>query len=52
MCTQDILQFNIIICPIFFAKKCGHVFYFYFFNYFFDMSNLRELQKRERYENW
>jgi len=25
MCTQDFLQFNTIICPIFFAQKCGHV---------------------------
>jgi hypothetical protein len=27
MCTQDIFQFNSIICPIFFAQKSGHVVY-------------------------
>jgi hypothetical protein len=27
MCTQDILQFNTIMCPILFAQMCGHVLY-------------------------
>jgi hypothetical protein len=27
MCSQDILQFNTIMCPILFAQMCGHVLY-------------------------
>jgi hypothetical protein len=27
MCTQDIFQFNSLVCPIFFAQKFGHVLY-------------------------
>jgi hypothetical protein len=27
MCTQDIVWFNIIVCPIFFVQKCWHVLY-------------------------